>query len=87
LFPLYGVYIAATDGVSKAYISEFITKKESGTFFGIYYFLTAIGTFFASVIGGILWSSISPHATFFYGSAMAFLAFLVLLFYKQKYNS
>ncbi len=86
LFPVYGLYIAATDGVSKAYISEFITPKESGTFFGAYYFLTAIGAFLASVIAGILWSKISPSATFFYGSAMAFLAFFILVIYRQKLN-
>jgi len=77
LFPVYGMYIAATDGVSKAYIGEFISKEESGTFFGAYYMVTALGVFLASVIGGLLWSSISPSATFLYGSGMAFVAFLV----------
>lgn len=84
LFPLYGVYIAATDGVSKAYIAEFITKKESGTFFGAYYTLTALGTFLASFVGGFLWSLLNPSATFFYGSIMAFLAFIVLLTFGRK---
>jgi MFS family permease len=84
LFPVYGVYIAATDGVSKAYVSEFIEKKESGTYFGAYYTLTAIGTFFASVIGGLLWNFINPSATFFYGSIMAFSAFIILLTYHKK---
>lgn len=84
LFPIYGVYIAATDGVSKAYISEFITKKESGTFFGAYYTLIAIGTFLASVIGGLLWSSISPSAIFYYGSILAFLAFIILILFHNS---
>lgn len=84
LFPLYGVYIAATDGVSKAYLSEFIKKEESGTFFGAYYTITAIGTFLASFIGGILWSSISPSATFFFGSAMSLFAFLIFLTCNKK---
>lgn len=84
LFPLYGIYIAATDGVSKAYISEFITKKQSGTFFGAYYTLTAAGTLFASIIGGLLWEIFSPSVTFFYGSLMALLAFIILYFFKGK---
>lgn len=84
LFPIYGVYIAATDGVSKAYISEFISSEESGTFFGAYYSLTAIGTFFASLIGGFLWSRFGPSYTFIYGSAMAFLAFTILLLSRKK---
>ena len=79
LFPIYGIYIAATDGVSKAYISEFIKKEESGSYFGAYYTITAIGTFFASLVGGLLWSMVAPSATFYFGSALSFLAFVILL--------
>ncbi len=84
LFPIYGIYIAATDGVSKAYLSEFISKTESGTYFGAYYTIIAIGTFLASFIGGLLWKFISPSATFYYGSLMAFIAFLLFLTYHDK---
>lgn len=87
LFPLYGIYIAATDGVSKAYISEFITQQESGTFFGAYYTVTAIGTFLASVIGGILWKSINPSATFIYGSIMAAIAFILLIILQREFKN
>jgi len=86
LFPLYGLYIAATDGVSKSYISDFISKNESGTYFGAYYTLTAVGTFLASLIGGILWSHIAPSATFYYGSALSFAAFLVYVLSVPKIN-
>lgn len=77
LFPIYGLYIAATDGVSKAYVSDFITKEESGTFFGIHNTLTAVGNLLASLIGGLLWNYISPSATFFYGAIMAFVALFI----------
>lgn len=86
LFPIYGVYIAATDGVSKAYLSEFIKKKESGTYFGAYYTLTAIGTFLASLVGGLLWYFINPHATFLYGSTMAFISFSILIVFHRRLN-
>lgn len=84
LFPIYGIYIAATDGVSKSYLSEFIKKEESGSYFGAYYTLTAIGTFFASLIGGLLWYFINPHVTFFYGSLMAAIAFFILLIFHRR---
>ncbi|MFA6532472.1 MAG: MFS transporter [Patescibacteria group bacterium] len=80
LFPIYGVYIAATDGVSKAYVSEFITEKESGSYFGLYQSTTAISAFLASWIAGILWYKISPATTFYYGAIMALLAFFILKF-------
>ncbi|PIV09859.1 MFS transporter [Candidatus Roizmanbacteria bacterium CG02_land_8_20_14_3_00_36_15] len=82
LFPIYGIYIAATDGVSKAYISEFITEKESGTYFGLYQTGTAIASIIASFVAGILWTKVQPSAAFFYGAAMAMLAFLVLSYGK-----
>ena len=83
LFPIYGVYIAATDGVSKAYVSEFITEKESGSYFGLYQMVIAVSSFFASWFAGILWYKISPAATFYYGGIMAIFAFLILKFGKM----
>lgn len=82
LFPVYGIYIAFTDGVSKAYISEFITERESGTYFGIYQTGTAICQFLASFIAGVLWTKVGPSATFWYGGGMATVALLVLGFGK-----
>lgn len=32
-----------------------------------------------AVVGGLLWSFVSPSATFYFGSALAFLSFVVLL--------
>ena len=83
LFPVYGVYIAATDGVSKAYIAQFIKEEESGTFFGLHQTLTAVAGFLASFIGGFLWQYLSPTATFWYGSAMAAVAFLVFFSFRN----
>lgn len=82
IYPIYGVYIAFTDGVSKAYISEFITEKVSGTYFGLYQTGISVSAFFASFFGGILWNSYGASTTFYYGSAMALLAFLVLIYGK-----
>lgn len=84
LFPIYGVYIAATDGISKAYLSEFIQKKESGSYFGAYYTLNAIGTFLASIVGGFLWQLVGPQATFLYGSFMALAAFIILMISQKQ---
>lgn len=78
LFPIYGIYIAFTDGVSKAYISEFITERESGTYFGIYQTGTAVCQVIASVVAGFLWNKINPSAAFLYGGIMAVVALLIL---------
>jgi MFS family permease len=87
LFPIYGIYIAATDGVSKAFLAEFIKKEESGSYFGAYYTLNAVGTFLASLVGGFLWQFVNPHATFFYGSFMSLLALVIFVVNREKISS
>jgi MFS family permease len=84
LFPIYGLYIAATDGVSKAYVSESIKEKQSGTYFGIYQSAIAISAFLASFIGGILWSSFNPSVTFYFGAVTAIIAFIIFSLKKNK---
>lgn len=86
LFPFYGFYMASTEGVSKAYLGEFIKEKEAGSVFGFYQMIISLSTFFASWFGGILWAKISPEATFYFGSLMSFLAFLTFLIGKFKYK-
>lgn len=84
LFPIYGFYIAMTDGVSKAYISKFTTTETSGTYFGFYQMLISICVFVASLVGGILWTKIGSSATFYYGATMAGLAFITLFVFRLK---
>jgi len=88
LFPIYRIYIAATDGLSKAYLGEFISEKEAGSVYGLYQMLLALASFFASFFGGILWTKIGPQATFYFGAIMAFISFSILSFGKfwKKFN-
>lgn len=86
LFPIYGIYIAATDGVAKAYLGEFIKEEQAGAIYGFYQMLIAIATFFASWFGGLLWTKFNPSLTFYYGSIMSFLAFLFFIIGKIKYK-
>jgi len=78
LFALYGVYIAATEGTSKALVSRAIPPKEHGSALGLYYTASGLASFAASSIGGVLWSAVAPWATFVYGAACALLAAIVL---------
>ncbi len=84
IFPFYGIYIAATDGVSKAYIAEFITEKEAGSYFGLYQTGISVAAFLASFIAGLLWTNFGAPFAFYYGSFMSLLAFVILLFSKAS---
>jgi MFS family permease len=80
LFAIYGLYIALTDGVSKALIGQYIGQKEAGGIYGLLQTITGIGILLASVIGGTLWTIIGPWATFAFGAGFAIMALLVFLF-------
>ena len=77
LFPLYGVYMALTEGIGKAYISLLVKKDFTGTTYGIYQTLTGCITFLSSLIAGFLWEYITPSAPFIFGAIMALVAFFI----------
>ena len=79
LFAAYGLYIAATEGTTKALISRTAPDAERASAMG--FFDTAIGlaSFAASAIGGALWVAVGPWATFAFGAVTAALAALLLL--------
>ncbi len=66
LFFLYGIYAAATEGISKAWISNITDKQTIATAIGTYSGLQSICTMLASSLTGLIW--------FQYGSAAAFMA-------------
>lgn len=87
LFALYGLYSAVTDGVQKALVSDLIDKDRRGTGLGIYNSLIGITLLPASIIAGVLYDKVGSRAPFFFGSAMALAAAILLfLFYKKYYN-
>ena len=64
LFFLYGIYAAATEGISKAWISNITNKKDTATAIGTFSGLQSICTMLASSFTGLIW--------FQFGAATAF---------------
>lgn len=71
LFALYGLYVAATDGVLKAWVADHVEGPLAGTAYGIYAGLVGAALLAASVIGGVLWTAVSPSAAFWAGVVFA----------------
>ena len=85
LFPIYGIYMALTEGVGKAYISNLIPQEKIGTAFGLYQTTIGLCAFFASFVAGILWTYIGISSPFIYGSIMAIIAaFLFIILGRKK---
>jgi MFS family permease len=79
LFGIYGLYIAATEGTSKALIGRAIPTGDRASALGLYYTATGLAAFAASTIGGVLWSAVGSWATFAYGAAAALAAAALML--------
>ncbi len=78
LFFIYGFYIAMTDGVGKALVSDMVPKEHVATALGLYHFVLGIFAFFASLVAGLLWTKIGIAAPFIYGAICAVLSCIFL---------
>jgi predicted MFS family arabinose efflux permease len=78
LLAVYGMYVAATEGVARAWVSDYAPPRALGTAFGVFSAATGAGLLVASVVAGVLWSSVSPSAPFWLGAATATAALALL---------
>ncbi len=79
LFAVYGLYMACTDGVGKALVSDFAPAEKRGAMLGLYGTITGVATFAASVLAGLLWDYVGVPAPFMLGAAAAVIAGALLL--------
>lgn len=84
LFLLYGIYMGATDGVGKALAVDFCPKNLKATALGILGTTTGFATIIASTAAGLIWDHFGAPYTFFYGTAGAIIAFILLIQLPQK---
>jgi MFS family permease len=64
LFFIYGLYAAATEGVSKAWISNITDKKDIGTAIGTFTSFQSICAMIASSLAGFIWYKFGVSAAF-----------------------
>ncbi len=79
LFAVYGLFSAATDGVSKAWITNIAHNKNTATAVGFYTSCQSICTLGASIIAGLIWEHLGSSYTFISTAVIAFIVFLFLL--------
>jgi len=78
LFFLYGIYAAATEGISKAWLSNVTDKKDTATAIGSFSAFQSICTMLSSTIAGILWYKFGSATTFFATGSVALIVSLYL---------
>jgi hypothetical protein len=80
LFFLYGVYASATEGISKAWISNISSKKDTATAIGTYSGLQSICAMLASSLTGVLWYSFGASIAFIITAGVTLFVIVYFLF-------
>jgi MFS family permease len=83
LFAAYGLYIAATEGTTKALISRAAPDTQRASAMGFFDTSIGVASFAASALGGLLWTLVGPWATFSFGAVTAALAAVLLLVFAR----
>ena len=77
-FAIYGLFMAASEGVGKAYALDMAPPESKASVLGIFGMMTGFATIFASTIGGLLWDRFGSRPTFLLGVVGAVMAMLLL---------
>lgn len=83
LFGFYAFYASATEGISKAWISNLAQKEHTATAIGFYNSFQSVATLLASSVAGLIWYGISPTFMFIVAGSGA-LAIVVYLIVAMK---
>jgi len=74
LLAVYGLYMALTEGVSKAYITDLVPAEQRGGALGLYAAATGGMALISSLLAGLLWDHVAPSAPFYLGGFTALIA-------------
>jgi MFS family permease len=82
LFAVYSLYFGATEGTEKAFVTDLVPAHRRGEAFGLYHALTGLGALPASILFGVVYSSLGQRGgrvAFLCGAALAFAAMVLLI--------
>ncbi|MDX5421741.1 MAG: MFS transporter, partial [Hymenobacteraceae bacterium] len=80
---VYGLFAAATEGVSKAWITNICAPQDTATAIGTYTAIESIATLGASALAGLLWQLYGPAVTFTASGIFALLVVVYLGYYVK----
>lgn len=79
LFFLYGIYASATEGISKAWISNITDKKDTATAIGTFSGLQSICTMLASSLTGLIWFQFGAKTAFIVTATVTLIVIIYFL--------
>ena len=84
LFILYGFYYALTQGVQRALAADFAHPQRRAAELGAFHMLVGLAALPASLLAGILYSSVGPSAPFYWGAITGSASALLILRLKPR---
>lgn len=87
LYALYGLFLAATEGVEKALVADLSPAERQGTAFGWFNMITGLCLLPASIIFGWLYEDISASTAFVFSGVCGFGAAGLMLIWRQRFNA
>lgn len=84
LFFIYGIYAAATEGISKAWISNITDKKDTATAIGTFTGFQSICTMIASSFAGFLWYEYGAELTFLLTGTITLLVVVYFMVFVKE---
>ena len=84
LFFLYGLYASATEGISKAWISNITDKKDTATAIGSFTGFQSIAAMIASSVAGLIWFWFGVETAFMATSAVTVGVIIYFLIYVKQ---
>lgn len=81
---LWGLHMAATQGLLSKLVADTVPAPLRGSGFGIFNLVSGGALFLASAIAGALWSAIGPSATFLAGAGFAAVAMIGIAALRKR---
>ncbi len=79
LFALYGIYSAATEGISKAWVSDLVPYEKRGTAIGLLTMLSSFAIMLGSFTAGVLWDEFGSTVPFLISALVSLIIGIIIL--------
>lgn len=86
LFGFYGLYAAASEGISKALISNIAEREKTATAIGFYTSFASIFTMLASSLAGLIWFTLGMKTMFIISGAGVLLVAIYMAIIQYNFS-
>ncbi|GBD87796.1 major facilitator superfamily transporter [bacterium BMS3Abin03] len=85
LFALYGLYSAATEGISKAWVSDLVPDESRGSAIGLLTMLSSFAIMLGSFTAGFLWDAFGSIVPFLLSAVVSLIVGVIILVIKKSW--